>query len=203
MNSPLTMALPKGRLTEQVLERMETVGLKVEFEKRKLVAHDKDGRITIFLVKNADLPVYVNHGIAGLGVCGDDVLYEHGYPFVKLHTFDFGSTSMCLAGRKGVKFSLENGQVKVASKFTRFARDYFHDRGLPVEVVKLNGSVELASVLGLTPYIVDLVETGSTLKANDLEVLEKLSEINVHLIANPAYFKLRFQDIRGFVDTLK
>ncbi len=203
MNSPLTMALPKGRLTDQVLERMESVGLKVEFEKRKLVAHDKDGKITIFLVKNADLPVYIHHGIAGLGVCGDDVLYEYSYPFVKLHTFDFGSTSMCLAGRKGDKFSLVNGQVKVASKFTRFARDYFHDRGLPVEVIKLNGSVELASVLGLTPYIVDLVETGSTLVANDLEVIEKLADINVHLIANPAYFKLRFQDIRGFVDTLK
>ncbi len=203
MNSPLTMALPKGRLTDQVLERMESVGLKVEFEKRKLVAHDKDGKITIFLVKNADLPVYIHHGIAGLGVCGDDVLYEYSYPFVKLHTFDFGSTSMCLAGRKGDKFSLVNGQVKVASKFTRFARDYFHDRGLPVEVIKLNGSVELASVLGLTPYIVDLVETGSTLIANDLEVLEKLADINVHLIANPAYFKLRFQEIRGFVDTFK
>ena len=203
MSTPLTLALPKGRLTDQVLERMDSVGLKVEFEKRKLVAHDTEDRISIFLVKNADLPVYVNHGIAGLGVCGEDVLYEHGFPFVKLHTFDFGSTSMCLAGKKGQKVALDNGVIKVASKFTRFSRDYFHERGIPVEVVKLNGSVELAPVLGLTPYIVDLVETGSTLKANDLEVLQKLAEIRVHLIANPAYFKLRFQDIRQFVDTLK
>ena len=203
MNSPLTLALPKGRLTDQVLERMETVGLKVEFEKRKLVAYDADGRIKIFLVKNADLPVYVNNGIAGLGVCGEDVLYEHGYPFVKLHTFDFGSTAMCLAGKKGARFRLNNGMIKVASKFTRFSRDYFHERGIPVEVIKLNGSVELAPVLGLTPYIVDLVETGNTLKANNLEVLEKLAEIRVHLIANPAYFKLRFQEIREFVDTVK
>jgi len=202
MSAPLTLALPKGRLTEQVLELMESVGLKIEFEKRKLVAHDADGKVSILLVKNADLPVYVHHGIAGLGVCGEDVLYEHGFPFVKLHTFDFGSTAMCLAGRKGESVALKNGRMTVASKFTRFARDYFHERGIPVEVVKLNGSVELAPVLGLTPYIVDLVETGNTLKANDLEVLEKLSDIRVQLVANPAYFKLRFQEIRDFVDTL-
>ena len=199
---PLTLALPKGRLTDQVLERMESVGLKVEFEKRKLVAHDSEGRLSILLVKNADLPVYVHHGIAGLGVCGEDVLYEHGYPFVRLHTFEFGSTSMCLAGRRGEPLALDNGKITVASKFTRFSRDYFHERGIPVEVVKLNGSVELAPVLGLTPYIVDLVETGNTLVANDLEVLEKLAEIQVHLVANPAFFKLRFQDIRDFVDTI-
>ncbi len=202
MSAPLTLALPKGRLTEQVLERMESVGMKVEFEKRKLVAHDSEGRIKILLVKNADLPVYVHHGIAGLGVCGEDVLYEYGYPFVKLHTFDFGSTSMCLAGRKGESLVLSKGGIRVASKFTRFARDYFHDRGIPVEVIKLNGSVELAPVLGLTPYIVDLVETGNTLKANDLEVFEKLADIQVRLIANPAYFKLKFQEIGEFVDTL-
>jgi ATP phosphoribosyltransferase len=202
MSAPLTLALPKGRLTEQVLELMESVGLKIEFEKRKLVAHDAEGKVSILLVKNADLPVYVHHGIAGLGVCGEDVLYEHGFPFVKLHTFGFGSTAMCLAGRKGESVVLKNGRMTVASKFTRFARDYFHERGIPVEVVKLNGSVELAPVLGLTPYIVDLVETGNTLKANDLEVLEKLSDIRVQLVANPAYFKLRFQEIRDFVDTL-
>ena len=202
MNAPLTLALPKGRLTDQVLKLMDSVGLKLEFEKRKLVAKDPDGRLNILLVKNADLPVYVHHGIAGLGVCGEDVLYEHGFPFINLHTFDFGATSMCLAGRKGESINLSKGKMTVASKFTRFARDYFHERGIPVEVVRLNGSVELAPVLGLTPYIVDLVETGSTLKANNLEVLEKLIDIRVRLIANPAYFKLRFQEIRDFVDTL-
>ena len=202
MNAPLTLALPKGRLTEQVLERMESVGMKVEFEKRKLVAHDSEGRIKILLVKNADLPVYVHHGIAGLGVCGEDVLYEYGYPFVKLHTFDFGATAMCLAGRRGESLLLSKGGIQVASKFPRFSRDYFHKRGIPVEVIKLNGSVELAPVLGLTPYIVDLVETGNTLKANDLEVFEKLADIQVRLIANPAYFKLKFQEIGEFVDTL-
>lgn len=197
------MALPKGRLTDQVQELFEKNGLGFSFENRKLVAYDRDQNVKIFLVKNSDLPTYVNHGIAGLGACGEDVLFEAGYPFYRLKTFDFGGTSMCIAGKKGDSLEYNSLNLKVATKFTAFTRDYFHKKGIPVEIIKLNGSVELAPVLGLSRYIVDLVETGNTLKANNLEVLEKLADIQVHFIANPAYYKIHYKRINKIVDMLK
>ncbi len=210
---PLTLALPKGRLFEQVREDFAQRGLSFTFEKRKLVARDDSGLLEIFLVKNSDLPTYVNHGIAGLGVCGDDVLYESNLRFFRLHKFDFGGTKMCLAGRKDeIAHSKEIGgellpvelsrSLTVATKFPRFTREYFHSRNVSVRIIKLNGSVELAPILGLAPYIVDLVETGNTLKANKLEIVEKLGDIDVHLIANPSYYKLRYRAIRKLVEKL-
>ncbi len=202
-SEPLSLALPKGRLMENVSDFFEQKGLSFSFDNRKLVSHDESGRLKIFLVKNSDLPTYVNHGIAGLGICGSDVLYESGYKFFNLMTFDFGGTSMCIAGMKGHKRQDDERKLSVATKFTKFTSDYFHKQGIPVEIIKLNGSVELAPVLGLTPYIVDLVETGNTLKANNLEVLEKLEDIKVHLIANPAYYKLHYKSIKKIVSLLK
>ncbi len=197
--TPLTLALPKGRLFEEVKKQFSLKGMGFSFDNRKLVAHDASGLLKIFLVKNSDLPTYVNHGIAGLGICGSDVLYETGYKFFKLHTFDFGSTSMCIAGKKGQTLEKRGRKLTIATKFTRFTRDYYHSKGIPVEIVKLNGSVELAPVLGLTRYIVDLVETGNTLKANNLEIYEKLKDIKVHLIVNPSYYKLHYQAVNNFV----
>ena len=200
---PLTLALPKGRLEKDVQKHLAARGIEFSFEDRKLVAYDPSGLLKIMLVKNADLPVYVHHGIAGLGICGDDVIYESGYEFFTLANLPFGSTKMCLAGMKGATPALnEAGVMRVATKFTRFTRDYFHNQGAAVEMVKLNGSVELAPVLGLSPYIVDLVETGSTLKANNLEVLQVLQEISVRLIANPAYYKYHYQRVNTFVQLL-
>lgn len=202
---PLTLALPKGRLEEQVQEHFAARGMEFSFKDRKLVARDSQGLFEIMLVKNVDLPTYVHHGIAGLGVCGDDVLYESGYDFYRLLHLPFGGTKICLAARKDLaedikrqsdwKRAIQGGGLRVASKFTRFTRDYFQNRGIPVDVVKLNGSVELAPVLGLAPFIVDLVETGSTLRANNLEVVQALSEIGVYLVANPAYYKYHYRHI--------
>src|SRR5690606_40227519 len=126
-----------------------------------------------------------------------------GNEFITLATLPFGETKMCLAGKSGADAGLsEDGVLRVATKFTRFTRDYFHAQGAPVELIKLNGSVELAPVLGLTPYIVDLVETGSTLRAHDLEVIQVLQQISVRLIANPAYYKYHFRKVDSFVQTL-
>jgi ATP phosphoribosyltransferase len=201
----LTLALPKGRLQEQTQEHLERAGFKLEFEKRKLVATDESGRLKVMLVKNSDLPTYVHHGIAGLGVCGTDVIYESGYEFFELLEMPFGGTRMCLAAKKDFDPNAElgSGTVKIASKFTRFARDYFSERGVAAEIVRLGGSVELAPVLGLAPYIVDLVETGSTLRAHDLEIIEELVKIRVVLIANPAYYKFHYRSIETLVDTLR
>ena len=202
-SEPLSLALPKGRLMEDVSKFFEQKGLNFSFDNRKLISYDKSGSLKIFLVKNSDLPTYVNHGIAGLGICGSDVLYESGHNFFNLMTFDFGGTTMCIAAKKGHKRTSDERKLSIATKFTKFTSDYFHKQGIPVEIVKLNGSVELAPVLGLTPYIVDLVETGNTLKANNLEVLEKLEDIKVHLVANPAYYKLHYKSIKKIVSILK
>lgn len=199
--SPLTIALPKGRLFDQSRELFAEKGIAIDFDKRKLVARDEGESLEFFLVKNSDLPTYVKHGIAGIGVCGGDVLYESGTRFVNLGTLPFGSTRMCLAAKRGFTGSTDR-VMKVATKFTRFTKDYFHGRGIPIQIIKLNGSVELAPILGLAPYIVDLVETGTTLEANDLEVLEELESIQVHLIANPAYYKLHYERVNALVHLL-
>jgi ATP phosphoribosyltransferase len=201
--TPLTLALPKGRLFDQVQEHFAAKGFVFDFNDRKLTTLDSTGTLKIILVKNADLPTYVHHGIAGLGICGDDVLYESGHKFPHLLAFDFGHTRMALAARKDFVRPEAGTHLTLATKFTRFARDYFHGLGVPVKIIRLDGSVELAPVLGLAPYIVDLVETGSTLKANGLEVLETLKEIGVNLFANAAYYKLHYQEIGSLVDTLR
>lgn len=202
-SGPLTLALPKGRLFEQIQEHFGRLGLEFSFEKRKLVAHEESGLLDIFLVKNSDLPTYVNHGIAGLGISGEDVIYESGLRFFRLHRFGFGGTKMCLAAHRDTDGEDLARNLTVATKFPRFARNYFHDLNISVQIIKLNGSVELAPILGLAPYIVDLVETGNTLEANNLEVVETLGEIGVYLIANPSYYKLRYKAIRKLVGILQ
>jgi ATP phosphoribosyltransferase len=200
---PLSLALPKGRLEEQVLEYLEERGIEITVEKRKLTAIDKQGSLKVILVKNSDLPTYVQHGIAGLGVCGEDVIYESGLEFSYLQKLPFGSTKMCLAAKKDSVPNLNGSRLSIATKFIKFTKDYFHNKGIPVELIKLNGSVELAPVLGLSPFIVDLVETGSTLKANNLEVVQELQKIEVHLIANPSYLKFHYKKIQKLLEILK
>ncbi len=202
--APLTIALPKGRLLDRFNEHLASRGITISFEDRKLIVEDDAHQLRGFLVKNTDLPVYVHHGIAGLGVCGEDVLYESGYDFFRLLRFSFGSTRMCLAARAGAggRKKSDTSRLSVATKFTRFTRDYFQARGIPVEIIKLNGSVELAPLLGLAPYIVDLVETGSTLQANNLTIVEELEKIGVYLIANPAYYKFHFRRVDELVSLL-
>ena len=199
MKSTLTIALPKGRLLERIIACLKEAGIKVAFAKRELVCFDEKNRLKFLLVKNSDLTTYVHHGIAGLGICGEDRIIESGYRFYKLHEFPFGATRICLAGRADRRQGKEQLRLKVATNFPRFTQMFFLKRGIPVEMIKLEGSVELAPVLGLTPYIVDLVETGSTLQAHGLEVLEELADIRVHLISNPAYYKLEYQDVDHLV----
>ena len=203
MGEPLTIALPKGRLFDTVQKHLETKGIFFEIEKRKLVAYDREKNLKIYLVKNHDLPTYVNHGIAGLGVCGEDVIYESGHRFHKLLPFSFGGTSLSLAGRKDFSFETSDSPLTIATSYTEMTRRYFHEQGVPVKIIKLNGSVELAPVLGLAPCIVDLVETGSTLKANNLEVIQKLRDIKVYLIANPAYYKVHYEAINQFIEQIR
>lgn len=203
MSEPLTLALPKGRLFENVQKHFASKGIDFSFEKRKLTAYDSKGLLKIFLVKNHDLTTYVNHGIAGLGVCGDDVVYESGLKFNTLLPFDFGGSRLCLCGKEGAGEKQGINGLTIATSYTEFTKDFFHNEGTPVKIINLNGSVELAPILGLAPYIVDIVETGGTLKANNLEVIRSLSNIRVNLIANPSYYKTHYEKINQLLDILK
>ena len=203
MSDKLTIALPKGRLQDRIESFLGSAGMAISFDDRKLVANDASNTLKAMLVKNSDLPTYVHHGIAGLGICGTDGIYESGYPFFELMEMPFGATRMCLAARADRVDESSRGVVRVATKFTRFAQEYFMSRGVAAEVIRLGGSVELAPVLGLAPYIVDLVETGETLRANGLEVVEELTRVRVVLIANPAYYKFHYRSIDQLVDTLR
>lgn len=201
MKEPLTLAISKGRLFDQVSAYAAERGIRFAFEDRKLVAVDELGQLQIILVKNADLPTYVRHGIAGLGIVGEDVLYEYGDELVRLLELPFGGTTMALAGVAD-QGRPEWGPMTIATKFTKFTRDYFHAEGVPVKLVRLDGSVELAPVLGLAPYIVDLVETGSTLRAHGLSVLRELKKIKVYLVANRAYWKWNHTAVSRLIQTL-
>ncbi len=205
LNTGLTLALPKGRLEKPIRKYLEDRGFIIHFDNRKLVLHDVSGELCIFLVKNTDLPTYVHHGIAGMGICGDDLLYETNYPLYKIMHLPFGSTQLCLAAKEGDKSHhkiMNHARLRVASKFTRFTKNYFHKHDIPVDVIKLNGSVELAAVLELAPYIVDLVETGETLRANKLKIVKKLHTVRVYLVANSAYFKYNYTQIMKFIKRL-
>jgi ATP phosphoribosyltransferase len=203
MEETLTIALPKGRILDRIRDYFGTKGINFNVDERKLVASDDAGLLAFYFVKNSDLPTYVNHGIAGLGICGDDVLEESECQFFRLLSFPFGATSMCLAGREESRPASLDMKLTVATKFPQFTRRYFNERGIPVEIVKLNGSVELAPALGLAPYIVDIVETGGTLKANGLVVFDKLQDIRIRFIANRAYYKLRYREINALIERIR
>ncbi len=202
--APLTIAIPKGRLLNSVTEHMRARGMNIEFGSRELSAIDSSGRLEAYIVKNHDLPTYVHHGIAGLGIAGDDTLRESGLSFTQLLTLPFGATRLCIAAPEGTPPPRHSGQpITVATSYVRMTREWFNRQHLPVKIIRLNGSVELAPALGLAPYIADLVETGSTLKANGLEVVAEMSRIEVKLVANPAYFKLHYRQTGKLVDIMK
>ncbi len=199
----ITIAIPKGRLEKDIISYFRSRGFDISFAGRELVFSDTRNGVDFILVKNADLPIYVANGIAGLGVCGEDVLLETNYQVYKLFKFPFGGTKMCIAGIKGtVLDESECKPVRIATKFPGFTRNYFHSRGIPVEIIKLSGSIELAPILGLTHFIVDLVQTGKTLKENNLEIIDILKEINVYLISNPAYYKLNYRGVDALITRL-
>ena len=198
----MSIAVPKGRLQNQTQQLFEESGIGFDFTSRELTAENLEAGFRAILVKNSDLATYVSHGIAGLGVCGDDLLAESERDFLKLLPLPFGTTKMCIAGKSAGSVWQGVGNLVVATKFTRFTRNYFHGNGTPVRIIKLNGSVELAPLLGLAPYIVDLVETGNTLKENNLKVIDILATMRVHLIANPAYYKIHYMAVNQLVETL-
>lgn len=207
MSQVLTIALPKGRLQDAALAVFARAGVTIlpeDLASRRLWVTDTSGRYRFLLVKPSDVPTYVEYGTADVGVCGGDVLAESGADVHAPLDLRVGRCRLALAGRRGEAAGLDaRATARVATKYPRVATRWFHERGLPVEVVYLTGSVELAPVLGLADRIVDVVETGRTLVENGLEVLDTLVRCSARLVVNRAAWQLRGPDVRALLEGLR
>jgi ATP phosphoribosyltransferase len=189
----LTIAVAKGRMQDEALRRLACAGVCVSepaLRSRRLAIEDESGAHRLIFVKPSDVPVYVEHGIADCGVVGRDVLLEFGGDLLQPLDLRIGYCRIAVAARAG-QFPKATGALRIATKYPRIAAAHFGARGMPVEIIQLSGSVELAPVLGLADYIVDLVETGRTLSENGLEVLEVITESTARLVANRASYQLK------------
>ncbi|MCK5111479.1 MAG: ATP phosphoribosyltransferase [Arcobacteraceae bacterium] len=190
----LTIALPKGRIAEQTLEKFEKVfNEKFVFEDRKLIL-EKAG-FTFLNVRNQDVPTYVMYGSADLGVVGLDVLEEKEYDLMKLLDLEIGKCKVAIGLKQGEKINWNASSIKVATKHTTIAKKFFEKKAMAVEVVKLYGSIELAPLVGLSDCIVDIVETGLTMKQNGLEVGDTIMYSSANLIANKNSFYAKKEEI--------
>ena len=202
---PLRIALTKGRLEKKTIELFEKLGYncdEVHNKGRKLIMNIGDGEFEVVLAKAADVITYVEHGVCDLGVVGKDTILENGSSFYELLDLGFGKCRFALAGRKNVDFYHGYGSKTVATKYPNVTRKFFESKNMDVRVIKIEGSVELAPLVGLSDGIVDIVETGSTLKANNLEVKDYVTDISARLIANTASLKLRKNEIEDLVSKM-
>lgn len=193
MKKILNVALPKGRLGEKVYDMFERAGFdcpSIKENSRKLVFENEEKGIRFFWVKPSDVAIYVERGAADVGVAGKDILLEYAPDVYELLDLNIGKCSMCVAGKKGF-IDDRNRTLTVATKFANIAKKHYSALGRDIDIVHLNGSIEIAPILGLSDVIVDIVETGSTLKENDLEVVERFVDISARLIANKSSFKFK------------
>lgn len=195
---PLRIALTKGRLEKDTVALLEKIGYnceQVHNKGRKLILPVGNGEIEVVLAKAPDVITYVENGVCDLGVVGKDTILEHGTSFYELLDLGFGKCKFALACKKDEDFYKGYKAKTIATKYPNVTRSFFEDKGMDIRVIKIEGSVELAPLVGLSDGIVDIVETGSTLKANNLEVKEWVTEISARLIANTASLKLRKKEI--------
>jgi ATP phosphoribosyltransferase len=203
---PLRIALTKGRLEKDTIEALEKIGLdctQVREKGRRLILPVGNGEIEVVLSKAADVITYVENGVCDLGVVGKDTIMENGSHFFEILDLGFGRCKFALACKKGVDFYEGYSSKIIASKYPNVAKKYFESRGMDIRVIKIEGSVELAPLLGLSDGIVDIVETGTTLKENGLEVKEFIADISARLICNSASLKLRKKEIEDLAARLE
>lgn len=197
----INVALPKGRLGEKVYKMFEDAGYpspELLSQSRKLVFENHEKGIRYFWVKPSDVAVYVERGAADIGCVGKDILMEQGSEVYELLDLGIGKCQMAVAAPESFRDDL-NQTLKVATKFVNVARDYYAAQGRDIDIIHLNGSIEIAPLLGLSDVIVDLVETGNTLRANNLQVLEYFQDISARVIANRAAFKFKSDEIEEIV----
>ena len=198
----LTIALPKGRIADETLDRFEKAfGEKFVFEDRKLIL-EKSG-FKFLNVRNQDVPTYVMHGAADLGVVGLDVLEEKEYDLIKLLDLKLGRCKVAFGLRAGEKLNFDKSKITIATKHEKIAKKFFEEKAMAVEIIKLYGSIELAPLVGLCDCIVDIVETGETMKQNGLEVGPTIMESSAHLIANKNSFYAKKDLIFNLKDNIE
>ena len=202
----ITLALAKGRLAEQTFDLLERMGIDCSQPRdpgRQLVLWDEKQNIRFILVKPSDVPTYVDHGVADLGVVGKDTLMEAGRPLYEVLDLTFGRCRLCVAGYAGRQSeSVTHATFRVATKYPNIARRYWGAQGRTIEIIELHGSVELGPVIGLSDVILDIVESGSTLRANGLTVLEEVCDVSARLVCNRVSMKTRRERIRRLIDGL-
>lgn len=201
---PLRIALAKGRIAQDAIALLTRAGYDLSgYDKssRKLVYEDPEGKVSIVFVKSDDIPIYVEKGAADVGVVGKDVLAEAEADVYEMLDLKFGRCRMCAAGFEPWKLTTK--KLTIGSKYPSVARKYFAKRGVHTEVIKLNGSVELAPIMGLADIIVDIVETGTTLKENNLQILETLFPVSARLIVNKVSLKTRTDAVKQLLGGLR
>ncbi|ABN54079.1 MAG TPA: ATP phosphoribosyltransferase [Hungateiclostridium thermocellum] len=204
----LTIALSKGRLTDMSVELFEAIGIdctELKNSSRKLILTDEKNKIKFFLAKPSDVPTYVEYGAADIGIVGKDTLMEEGRHLYEVLNLGFAACKMVVAGPAELMGKLDRlTNKRVATKYPRIAREYFeHKRKESIEVIKLNGSVELAPLVGLSEVIVDLVESGRTLKENGLVVLDTIADISARLVVNRVSMKMKSERINPIIDAIR
>lgn len=205
----LTIALTKGRLAKQTLSLLEKTGIYCDEMKdpdtRKLIFVNEDLKLKFFLAKGPDVPTYVEYGAADIGVVGKDTIDEEGRKLYEVLDLGFGRCRMCVCGPAKARELLKHQeQIRVATKYPHIAKEYFYNKKhQTVEIIKLNGSIELAPIVGLSEVIVDIVETGSTLKENGLEVLEEICPLSARVVVNRVSMQMESERITKILNDLK
>jgi ATP phosphoribosyltransferase len=201
----LTIALSKGRILDQTLPLLEKAGLSVskkELESRKLILDTNLQDVKVIIIRASDVPVFVQHGAADLGIAGKDVLIEHGANGI-FELLDLGISKCRLMVASKESQNLSKSTLKVATKYVKSAKEHFFNKGQQVEIIKLSGAMELAPIVGLSDCIVDLVDTGNTLKANNLIPLELICDISSRLIVNSAAFNTKHSQINDWIKKIE
>ena len=205
----LTIALTKGRLARKTLELLEKTGITCEEMKdpdsRKLIFTDEEHKLKFFLAKGPDVPTYVEYGAADIGIVGEDTILEEQRKIYEVLDLGFGRCRMCVCGPKENEELLKHQEfIRVATKYPNIARDFFYNKKhQTVEIIKLNGSIELAPIVGLSEVIVDIVETGSTLRENGLKVLEEVCPLSARMVVNQVSMKMEDERIRKLITELR
>ena len=205
----LTFALGKGRLAKTALDLFEKIGITCEEMKdkdsRKLIFVNEELKLKFFLAKGPDVPTYVEYGAADIGIVGEDTIMEEQRKLYEVLDLGFGKCRMCVCGPASAKeLLLHQEQIRVATKYPRIAKDYFYNKKhQTVDIIKLNGSIELAPIVGLSEVIVDIVETGTTLRENGLEVLEEVCPLSARVVVNQVSMRMENERITKILTDLK
>ncbi|MCI9067313.1 MAG: ATP phosphoribosyltransferase [Lachnospiraceae bacterium] len=205
----LTIALAKGRMAKKSMELFEAIGIPCEEMKeegtRKLIFVNEDLKVRFFLAKANDVPTYVEYGAADLGIVGKDTLLEEGRRLYEVLDLGIGRCRMCVCGPREAADKLKHHElIRVATKYPGIAKDYFYNKKhQTVEIIKLNGSIELAPIVGLAEVIVDIVETGSTLRENGLDVLEEIVPLSARMVVNQVSMKIEHERISRILDAMR